>query len=637
MAKPEEKLATAPRQRLLPLIKQPRDIATLPLPELELLATELREKIIEVVSQTGGHLAPSLGVVELTLALLKEFNPSFDKLIWDVGHQAYAYKLLTGRQDVFHTLRTHKGISGFPRLGESPYDHFGTGHSSTSISAALGMAMARDLKGEDHHVLAVIGDGSMTAGLAFEGLNQAGHANRRLIVVLNDNEMSISRNVGALSLLLSRGLSTKLVRRTRKELENLLTSIPGIGNDLFSVLQRGHSSIKSFFTPGMLFEALGFDYVGPVDGHDLEKMTEIFRMAKTLNEPVLIHVLTQKGKGYAPAETNPTRFHGVGRFEPDSGEIKKNTAQKPSYTDCFGAALLDLAAKDKSIVAITAAMPSGTGLDAFAERYPDRYVDVGICEQHAVTFAAGLATQGLKPIVAIYSTFMQRAYDQILHDVCLQNLPVVLCLDRAGLVGEDGATHHGVFDLSFLRHIPNLSVLAPACTKEFPLMLKAALDHGGPVALRYPRGAEDAPIELAPSELLWGQGEFLQKGKNIALLALGSTVGAALAAAKKFEEDSGQKITVFNSRFAKPLPEKQLTDIAKKHSTLLILEENVLAGGFSSAVLEFLNSKNLVQNLKIKCIGLPDAYVEHGATHLLLAELGLDEKGILKSLKKELS
>ena len=623
----------APPQRILPHINHPRDIADLSQEELELLAAEIREEIIFVVSRNGGHLAPSLGVVELTLALLKEFNPDDDKMVWDVGHQAYAYKLLTGRRDDFHTLRTHKGLCGFPRIEESKFDHFGTGHSSTSISAALGMAMARDLKGQKHHVMAIIGDGSLTAGIAFEGLNQAGHEGRPLIVVLNDNEMSISKNVGALSLLLSKGLFTKLARRAMSEVENLLRSIPSIGEDIMTMVQRGHSSLKTFFTPGMLFEALGFDYVGPVDGHDVEKMSEIFKMAKSMNNPVLIHVLTKKGKGYEPAENNPTRFHGVGRFEPSTGESEKISGAGPTFTECFGNTLLDIAKENTNVVAITAAMPGGTGLDKFAQTFPERYVDVGICEQHAVTFAGGLATQGLKPVVAIYSTFMQRAYDQILHDICLQNLPVILCLDRSGLVGEDGATHHGTFDLSFLRHIPNLSLLSPRNGSELAAMLKAAFEQNAPVALRYPRGRTSNVAELE-QPLVWGQGELLQEGKNIAILAIGNTANFALQAAKEYEEKKGKKITVFNSRFVKPLPEEQILNIAKKHSNLLILEENVLAGGFSSAILELLSDHKAIGKLKIKRMGLPDCFVEHGSTSLLLDELGLNETGILQELEK---
>ncbi|MBF0481332.1 MAG: 1-deoxy-D-xylulose-5-phosphate synthase, partial [Desulfovibrionaceae bacterium] len=439
--------------KLLPNLAGPRAVAALSADDIALLAKEVRQVIIGAVSRNGGHLAPSLGVVELTIALLKCFDPGRDKLVWDVGHQAYAYKLLTGRLGDFHTLRRQGGLSGFPRRAESPYDHFGVGHSSTSISAALGMAMARDLAGENHHVAAIIGDGSMTAGLAYEGLNQAGGQGRDLIVVLNDNEMSIAKNVGALSLFLSRKLSQPGFVRFKRDIEDWIRQIPRIGPDLAAYARRSEESFKNFFTPGILFGAFHFNYLGPIDGHDTATMIKVFEEVKGLAGPVLVHVLTKKGKGYAPAETNPSHFHGVGSFEPETGlSVKYGPDPLPTYTEVFGKTLCELAQTNRDIVAITAAMPEGTGLTCFAEQFPDRFVDVGICEQHAVTFAAGLASQGLRPVVAIYSTFLQRSYDQIVHDVCLQNLPVVFCLDRGGLVGEDGATHHGAFDLSFLRH-----------------------------------------------------------------------------------------------------------------------------------------------------------------------------------------
>ena len=446
---------------LLDGITNPAQVAALSEPQLAELAEEVRRRIIEVVAHNGGHLAPSLGVVELTLALLSTFDLNKDKLIWDVGHQAYAHKLLTGRAGSFHTLRTLGGLSGFPRMAESPYDHFGVGHSSTSISAALGMALARDLSGLRHHVLAVIGDGSLTAGEAFEGLNLAGHMGRRLIVVLNDNEMSISSNVGALSLFLSRTLSRRWVRQTRREVLRFLRSIPRIGQKLALYAMRGEWSFKSFFTPGMLFEAFRFTYIGPVDGHDIPALRRHLQMAAAVEDgPVLLHVRTRKGKGYAPAEKNPTQYHGVGLFTPETG-LPVASAALPTFTRVFSDTLLELAEKDERIIAITAAMPEGTGTNRFRERFPQRFVDTGICEQHAVTFAAGLASQGYRPALAIYSTFLQRGYDQVIHDVCLQNLPVTFCVDRAGLVGEDGATHHGAFDIAYLRHIPQIRLLAP--------------------------------------------------------------------------------------------------------------------------------------------------------------------------------
>ncbi len=604
---------------------------------LKQLAFELRSRIIETVSRTGGHLAPSLGVVELTLALLKCFDPEKDPIIWDVGHQAYAYKLLTGRNERFDTLRTLGGVCGFPRPAESPYDHFGVGHSSTSISAGLGMAMARDLSGEKHKVVSVIGDGSMTAGLAFEGLNQAGHLDRNLIVVLNDNEMSISKNVGALSSFLSRKLSHRWVLRLKKDIEAGLKSIPGIGEEMAEYARRSEHLFKGFVTPGLLFEAFRFNYVGPIDGHNLEDLTEVFELVKNLEGPVLVHVLTTKGKGYAPAEENPTHFHGVGSFEPETGQAKKfaGPAKLPSYTEVFGDTLCALAEHDPAIVAITAAMPEGTGLACFAESYPERFVDVGICEQHAVTFAAGLATKGYKPVVTIYSTFLQRSYDQIVHDVCLQNLPVTLCLDRGGLVGEDGPSHHGAFDLSYLRHIPNMTLMAPKDEAELRHMLATALDHPGPVALRYPRGVGvGASLEGDPVILPIGQGEVLREGKDCAIIAIGSRVYPALEAARELEEELGVSLTVFNARFVTPLPEAQLLELAASHHKLLMVEENVLAGGFGSAVLELLGDKNALSGKIIKRLGLPHSFVEHGAVKELLRQTGLDRDGIKSALRE---
>ena len=616
-------------------IGQPGDIQGLDEKGLTRLGEEIRRMIIQTVSSTGGHLAPSLGVVELTMALLRVFNPSRDRIVWDVGHQAYAYKLLTGRLSRFHTLRRLGGISGFPRPDESPFDHFGVGHSSTSISAALGMAAARDLDGKDHKVVAVIGDGSMTAGLAYEGLNQAGGLGRDLIVVLNDNEMSISRNVGALSSFLSRKLSMRWVQRFKKEAEAIMRQIPRIGDDLADYARRSEDSFKSFFTPGMLFEAFRFTYIGPIKGHDMRQLTSVLEQARGLEGPILVHVLTKKGKGYEPAETNPTYFHGVGCFEPETGvALKYGACALPTYTDVFGSTLCDLAAKDDKIVAITAAMPEGTGVACFSERYPDRFFDVGICEQHAVTFAAGLASQGAKPVVAIYSTFMQRSYDQIVHDVCLQNLNVTFCLDRGGLVGEDGATHHGVFDLSYLRHIPNLVVMAPRNEPELQHMLATALAHEGPVALRYPRGVgEGAPLAESPRTLPIGQGELVREGGDGVIVALGSRVAPSLEAARIFAEETGKEVAVFNARFVKPLPETQLLELAASKPFLLTVEENALAGGFGSAVLELLADRGALAGLRVKRLGVPDRFVEHGSQKELRARIGINRDGILEALR----
>ncbi len=622
-------------------LKSPQDIASLSPEELKSLAEDVRTAIIDTVSQNGGHLAPSLGVVELTLALLSVFNPAHDKVIWDVGHQAYAWKLLTGRAQHFYTLRRKNGICGFPKPSESPYDHFGVGHSSTSISAALGMAVARDLNEPDNdkHVVAVIGDGAMTAGMAFEGLNQAGAMDKRLIVILNDNEMSISNNVGALSLFLSRNLSKSWAMRFKRDVGVVLKAIPRIGYDMFGYAKRTEQSFKSFFTPGMLFEAFQFSYIGPVDGHDVRALVRHLEIAKEHRGPVLLHVLTKKGKGYKPAEGNPSLFHGIGRFDKATGlpHAPSTPSTIPSYTKVFGKTLCQLAEQDPRVMAITAAMPAGTGTKDFSERFPDRFVDVGICEQHAVTFAAGLAMSGERPFVAVYSTFMQRAYDQILHDVCLQNLPVTFCLDRAGLVGEDGPTHHGAFDLSFLRHMPNLSMLAPRDEADLQRAMVTALRSNAPMALRYPRGAGQG-VEIAGDvaeleSFPLAQGEVLQEGAGIAVIAIGSMVHPALEAAKRFAEE-GRVVTVFDARWVKPLPAEQLLEIARTHEVLIFVEENTLAGGFSSAVVELFIDEGVLRGQKVKRIALPDAFVEQGTQAELRAGLGLDVEGILKVLRE---
>ncbi|WP_072696104.1 1-deoxy-D-xylulose-5-phosphate synthase [Desulfovibrio litoralis] len=673
---------------LLSQIDNPSKVSCLSYEECAKLAEEVRDLIIHTVSQNGGHLAPSLGVVELTIALLKEFDFNQDKIVWDVGHQAYAYKILTGRAERFSSLRTFKGLSGFPKLSESKYDHFGVGHSSTSISAALGFALARDLEGKKNHVVSVIGDGALTAGLAFEGLNQAGHLGKKLIVILNDNEMSIAKNVGALSLFLSRGLSRSWVRRMKHEVRAALNSIPGIGEDLVNFAIKSEHGLKSVFTPGMLFEALNFKYVGPVDGHNLHALSDVLKVAKDIDQPVLLHVLTKKGKGYKPAEIDPSRFHGIGKFTLEekthddtlhkddalgaSGTIEKHSdtqvfepltiekvqaknvksfeADIPSYTDVFARTLYALAEKDERIVAITAAMPEGTGLTAFSKAFPERFVDVGICEQHAVTFAAGLALEGLRPIVAIYSTFLQRAYDQVLHDVCQQNLPVVFCLDRAGLVGEDGPTHHGVFDLAYLRHIPNLTIIAPKDEAELQAAMVFALKAKTPVALRYPRG-KGVGVSLYPEPysldsippLEFGiekmqsfkvnlSSEVEKEKTSVAVFALGNMVYPSFEAAKLLKAEQNINVDVYNMRWVKPLPEKELFVLAEKYDKILMVEENVLAGGFSSAVLELLLDNNLLNNKKIKRLGIPDNYVEHGSCQCLRELLGLDVKGIKRNI-----
>ncbi len=617
-------------RRLLEAVNSPEDLKKLAPDLLPQLAQEIREKIIATVAKTGGHLAPSLGVVELTIALHYVFDCPRDKIIWDVGHQAYAHKLLTGRQERFPTLRQYGGLSGFPKREESPYDAFDTGHSSTSVSAALGMASARCLKKDRKRVIAVIGDGAMTAGMAFEGLNNAGDLNKDLIVILNDNGMSIARNVGALSSFFSRQFTRPTMVFLKKQIENLLGALPAIGDDLLTFAKRSQDSLKAFFTPGMLFEALKFTYLGPVKGHRLDHLIETLNNVKNLRGPILVHVLTTKGKGYEPAESDPTGFHGLGRFDPDTGEAKKSVGEVPSYTQIFGETLVRLAQDDPKIVAITAAMPDGTGLVDFRQDFPDRFFDVGICEQHAVTFAAGLSMGGMRPVAAIYSTFMQRAYDQVLHDVCMQNLPVVLAMDRGGIVGEDGETHQGLFDLSFLRHLPNMTVMAPNDENEMRDMLYTAVEHPGPVALRYPRGkgvgvAFSSTLQKVPI----GKAEVLREGEDLLILALGASVYPALAAAEQLAA-RGFSATVVNARFVKPLDETLILTLAAKHGRILTVEENVLAGGFGSAILELLADRGLA-GVAVKRLGIPDIFVEHGAPNILRQKYGLDADGILQT------
>ncbi|MCK9375025.1 MAG: 1-deoxy-D-xylulose-5-phosphate synthase [Syntrophobacterales bacterium] len=617
-------------RRLLDTINNPQELKKLPPEFLPQLAQEIREKIIATVAKTGGHLAPSLGVVELSIALHYVFDCPRDKIVWDVGHQAYAHKLLTGRQDRFHTLRQHGGLSGFPKRCESQYDAFDTGHSSTSISAALGIASARCLKRERHKVIAVIGDGSMTAGIAFEGLNNAGDLNKDLIVVLNDNGMSIAPNVGAMSSFFSRKLTRPTMVFLKKQVENLLRSFPAIGEDLLAWAKRSEESFKAFFTPGMLFEALKFTYLGPVNGHRLDHLVETFNNVKNLRGPILVHVLTTKGKGYQPAETDPTGFHGLGKFDPDTGEPKKSVSEVPSYTEVFGDTLVRLARENPRVVAITAAMPDGTGLADFRKEFPTRFFDVGICEQHAVTFAGGLALEGMRPVTAVYSTFLQRAYDQVLHDVCLQNLPVVFALDRAGVVGEDGETHQGLFDLSFLRHLPNLVMMAPKDENELRDMLFTAVEHPGPVALRYPRGrGVGVAFSSTLSKVPIGKAEVLREGEDLLILALGASVYPALEAAQELDKQ-GYSATVVNARFVKPLDEQLILTLAAKHGRVLTVEENVVAGGFGSAVLELLADQGLF-GVTVKRLGIGDCFVEHGAQDILRKKYELDAAGILKN------
>jgi len=617
---------------LLEHIDSPADLKRLSPDELEKLAAEVRNFLLETISQTGGHLASNLGAVELTLALHYCFDSPRDRFIWDVGHQAYTHKIITGRRERFHTQRQYGGISGFPRRSESIHDPFGAGHASTSISAGLGMAVASGIRGEESRTIAIIGDGSLTGGMAFEALNQAGHLNRNLIVVLNDNEMSISENVGAFATFISRKMTTAYYRGLRREMADLLSSIPAFGRNILQFARRAEHSLKGFLTPAALFEALGFEYFGPIPGHDIPQLIDIFSNLRNVEGPVLVHVVSQKGKGYPPAEKEPGKFHGVGPFDLKTGAVSTAKGGAKSYTAVFGEALVQLAQEDEKIIAITAAMPEGTGLTGFSRRFPERFFDVGIAEQHALTFAAGLATEGFRPVAAIYSSFTQRAYDQLFHDICLQNLPVTIAMDRGGLVGDDGPTHHGVFDFSFTRHLPGLTVMAPKDENELRHMLKTALYLGSPVSLRYPRGAGyGIPLEQELRQIQIGKGEELAGGDDVAIVAIGSTVHPALETARELEAD-GIRATVINARFVKPLDRELILTAAKRCGILVTVEENSLQGGFGSAVLELLADERIT-GLKVKRIGIPDRFVEQGSQARLRKDLGLDAAGIADAVR----
>ncbi len=617
--------------RLLSGINSPKDLEPLSIAQLYQLAREIREEIIATVAANGGHLAPNLGVVELTLALHRVFHAPEDKIIWDVGHQCYAHKLITGRREEFHTLRQFEGLSGFPRPQESPYDAFATGHSSTSISAALGMAVARDLQKKKHAVVAVIGDGAMTAGMAFEALNHAGHIQRDLIVILNDNEMSISRNVGALSRYLTRLRTEPVYSRGKEEIEQLLRKIPSIGPAVLKAVERIKDSLKYLVVPGMFFEELGFKYLGPVNGHNIQEMVSVLEQARAARGPVLVHVITQKGKGYPPAEAKADKFHGIGPFSVETGKsVTLAAPSPPTYTEVFGKTLVQLAAEDEKIVAITAAMPSGTGLTEFARAFPERFFDVGIAEQHAVTLSAGLAAGGLKPVAAIYSTFLQRAFDQVVHDVCLQNLPVTFAVDRGGLVGDDGPTHHGVFDFAYLRCIPNMVVMAPKDEDELRHMLKTALAYDGPAAVRYPRDRGTGCALAGKLERLpLGRAEVLRDGSDVALVGIGSMVQVAREAAGLLAEQ-GIDAAVINARFVKPLDEECLLHYAAVTRLMITIEEHALPGGFGSAVLEALERRQAANPGKLIRLGIGDAFVEHGSREILLARQGLTAENVCR-------
>lgn len=612
-------------ERILDTIESPADLKQLSREQLERLAAEIRETLIETVSKTGGHLAPNLGVVELTLGLHRALDCPRDKIVWDVGHQAYVHKLLTGRRERFETLRSYGGVCGFPKRSESPYDVHDTGHASTSVSVALGLACARDRVGGDETIVAVIGDGSLTGGMAFEALNHLGHLKTRMIVVLNDNEMSISRNVGALANYLGRVRLDRRYRRLRDDVESALARTK-IGAAMVAAGEAAKESFKQLLVPGMLFEELGLKYVGPIDGHDISQVESAVRAAKDVDGPVIIHAVTRKGKGYVHAEDRPDAFHGISPFSVESGKVNGGAGGARSYTEVFGRALVAEAERDERIVAITAAMPSGTGLSYFAERFPERFFDVGIAEEHAVGLAAGLASGGLLPVVAIYSTFLQRAYDQLIMDVALQGLHVVFALDRAGLVGEDGPTHHGVFDLTYLRSIPGMSIMAPADEAELVHMLHTAVTSDGPVAIRYPRGAGvGAALPGTPEVVEAGKSEVRRVGSDVALVAVGRMVPVAEQAAD-FLASEGVDATVVNARWVKPLDLEMLSEAARRHRLLVTVEENTGCGGFGAAVLEALSDLGI--EVPVLRLAAPDCFVTHGATEVLLREIGLDPEGV---------
>lgn len=617
---------------ILEKINRPNDIKRINKYEYDKLAAEIRAFLMEKISVTGGHLASNLGVVELTMAMHLVFDLPKDKIVWDVGHQSYTHKLLTGRKNEFNTLRTYGGMSGFPKRRESHCDAFDTGHSSTSISAGLGIVMGNSINKNNGHVVSVIGDGSLTGGMAFEALNNAAHIKRNFIIVLNDNNMSISKNVGGISNYLTKMRTGNFYNGLKEGVVNTLESIPGIGDKLVKQIRKTKNSIKQLVVPGMLFEDMGITYLGPVDGHDIEKMVKVFNEAKNLNHAVLIHVLTKKGKGYGPAEKYPDLFHGVSAFNTLTGlALKKKT--KPTYTDVFAKSIVNAAEKNKKIVAITAAMPQGTGLEKFQKAFPDRFFDVGIAEAHAVTYAAGLASTGLKPFVAIYSSFLQRAYDQILHDVCIQNMPVIFAIDRAGLVGSDGETHQGIFDYSFLSSIPNMNIFAPKNKFELRDAIYFASEFNAPLAIRYPRGTAYDGLEEFNAPIVFGKSEIIYKEKDIALLAVGSMVQTAVKVREMLKE-KGHCVSVINGRFIKPFDESMLDKLAQDHKYIVTMEENVLAGGFGVAVLRYICSNNY--NVKVINIALPNIYIEHGNEEILKKESHINPEAIVLKIEEEI-
>ena len=616
---------------VLEKIQKENDIKKLEPEELDLLAQEIREFLIEKISKTGGHLASNLGVVELTMALHLVFDLPEDKLIWDVGHQAYTHKLLTGRKEGFDELRKFGGMSGFPKRGESPCDAFDTGHSSTSISAGLGLVAARNMQNENYSVVSIIGDGSMTGGMAYEALNNAARQKGNFIIVLNDNNMSISENVGAMSRYLDGLRTAEAYTELKRGVEDTLKKIPGRGEKIVYQIRKTKSGIKQLIVPGMFFEDMGITYLGPVDGHDLKKMIKVLREAKRLGRPVLVHVLTKKGKGYLPAEENPSKFHGTGPFEVETGAAI-TTSDKDSYTDVFSKVICDIGKSNRKVVTITAAMADGTGLSRFARYFPQRFFDVGIAEEHALTFAAGLAAGGMKPVVALYSSFLQRAYDQAIHDICMQKLPVMIAVDRAGLVGNDGETHQGVFDLSFLSMIPNMTVMTPKNRWELADMIRFCVDYDAPVALRYPRGTAYEGLKEFRAPIEYGKSELLYEEESIAVLFVGHM--SELAESVRTElKDMGYSCSLVNARFIKPLDTEMIERLSREHRLLVTIEENVLSGGYGARVLEYVSKEKLP--VHVCRIGLPDAFIEQGNIDLLRRENGLEKSAIVKKIIDE--
>ncbi len=616
---------------ILERIEKPSDVKRLKPKHWDRLASEIREFLIDKLSKTGGHLASNLGVVELTIAMYLSFDLPKDKIVWDVGHQSYTHKILSGRKKDFNELRMFGGLAGFPKTKESPCDAFNTGHSSTSISAGLGLANARELLSQKHHIVSVIGDGALTGGMAYEALNNAAHLNRNFIVVLNDNGISISENVGGISKYLNSIRTGDIYNTLKKQVYGVLNRIPVLGDPMIDSIRNTKAGIKQLFSPGMLFENMGITYLGPVDGHNIAHLKRVFQEAKNLDQPVLVHVITKKGKGYAPAERDPEKFHGVGAFDKQTGKALKDKI-KPNYTDVFSRKLIELADKDGRIVAITAAMPDGTGLNKFGEVYPDRCFDVGIAEQHAVTMAAGMAAGGLKPVVAVYSSFLQRGFDQIIHDVCIQNLNVIFAIDRAGIVGADGETHQGIFDLSYLNCVPNMTILAPKNKWELEKDLEFACKCNRPIAIRYPRGQAYDEFGENPPDIEYGRGEIISEGENVALLAVGSMVSTAYHIREKLAKkdiDCG----LINARFIKPIDYALIDEICLRYNVVVTLEENVLAGGFGLMVCDYIAKK--YPDVRVCNITIPDAYIEHGDVSVLRSSLGIDSDSIIDKLYRE--